>query len=71
MCGPQEMYRFVDKELEKLNLEPKYIRRELFGKVYIPKNKDGRRLADLKYGYIHPCCSFLLTDIEIEVPPVK
>ncbi|HHZ03054.1 MAG TPA: iron-sulfur cluster-binding domain-containing protein [Tissierellia bacterium] len=141
MCGPQEMYRFLDRELEKLNLERKYIRRELFGefynpqseddypadvpnnikitvsimgekqvvsgnsndsilqtlerngisapsrcrsgecgwchsylisgKVYTPKHLEGRRLADFKYGYVHPCCSFPLTDIEIEVPPVK
>ncbi len=138
MCGPQVMYRFVDKEIEKLGLEQKYIRHELFGevhnpsayadypkdvpgevkivvhirdkeysitassgmtilqsldangiamasrcrsgicgwchsylkkgRVYIPKEVDGRRLADEKYGYIHPCCSFPLSDIEIEAP---
>lgn len=141
LCGPQQMYRFVDGELEKLGLERKYIRHELFGefhnpkqeadyptdapdtvkitvsvrgetqtvtgsandsilqtlerngiavpsrcrsgecgwchsrlisgKVYIPKALDGRRLADEKYGYIHPCCSFPLSDIEIEVPAAK
>lgn len=141
LCGPQQMYRFVDGELEKLGLEPKYIRHELFGefhnpkqeadypadapetvkitvtiqgesctvtgsandsilqtlekheiavpsrcrsgecgwchsrlisgKVYIPKALDGRRLADSKYGYVHPCCTFPLSDIEIEVPAAK
>lgn len=141
LCGPQQMYRFVDKELEKLGLERKYIRHELFGefhdpkqkadypsgapdtvriavtvrgetrtvtgsandsilqtlersgiavpsrcrsgecgwchsrlisgKVYIPKALDGRRLADEKYGYIHPCCTFPLSDIAIEVPAAK
>lgn len=141
LCGPQAMYRFADKELEKLNLERKYIRHELFGevhdpntlegypgtdqetvkitvnirdtsktvtgkatdtilqtlekngiavptrcrsgecgfchsrlcsgKVYVPSSVDGRRLADLKYGYIHPCVTFPLSDIEIEVPADK
>ena len=41
------------------------------GKVYIPKSVDGRRLADFKYGYIHPCVSFPLSDLEIEVPADK
>lgn len=141
LCGPQQMYTFVDKELEKLSLEKKYIRHELFGemhnpkekedypdgapetiritvtvrdetrtvtgsandsvlqilekngirvpsrcrsgecgwchsrlisgKVYIPKEIDGRRMADLKYGYIHPCAAFGLSDLEIEVPAAK
>ena len=29
------------------------------------------READFIYGYIHPCCSFPLSDLVIEVPPVK
>lgn len=41
------------------------------GQVYIPKTVDGRRLADLKFGYIHPCVSFPLSDLEIEVPADK
>lgn len=40
------------------------------GDVYIPKSVDGRREADIKFGYIHPCCTFPLSDIVIEVPPV-
>ena len=40
------------------------------GEVYVPKSVDGRREADLQYGYIHPCCSFPLSDLVIEVPPV-
>lgn len=141
LCGPQQMYAFVDQELEKLSLERKYIRHELFGemhdpkacpdypadapqtiritvtirdetktvtgsandtilqvlekngirvpsrcrsgecgwchsrlisgKVYIPKEIDGRRMADVKYGYIHPCAAFGLSDLEIEVPAAK
>ena len=141
LCGPQQMYAFVDKELEKLGLEKKYIRHEMFGefhnpgsqadypegvpekvkirvtiqdntyeiegssndsvmqilekngisaparcrsgecgfchshlisgKVYVPKALEYRRLADYKFGCIHPCCSFPLTDLEINVPASK
>lgn len=141
LCGPQQMYEFVDKELEKIGLPKKYIRHEMFGefhnpasqpdypagvpekikitvtiqdktyiifgsssdsvmqtieknglavparcrsgecgfchshlisgKVYVPKHLEYRRLADYKFGCIHPCCSFPLTDLEINVPPAK
>ena len=141
LCGPQAMYRFVDKEIEKLGIRKKFVRHELFGEyfnpaseadypanvadrfnitvisgdekttvtgtpdesilrtlekngiaapahcrsgecgwchsylasgnVYVPKSVDGRRAADLQYGYIHPCCSFPLSDLVIEVPPMK
>lgn len=141
LCGPQQMYQFVDKELEKLNLPKKYIRHEMFGefhnpasqedypagvpekvkitvtiqdktqtveglssdsvmqtlekngisvparcrsgecgfchshlisgKVYVPKHLEYRRLADYKFNCIHPCCSFPLTDLEINVPVAK
>lgn len=40
----------------------------LSGDVYIPEDTDGRREADKLYGYIHPCASFPLSDLEIEVP---
>lgn len=39
------------------------------GDVYVPSTVDGRRLADFDYGYIHPCCSFPLSDIEIVISP--
>ncbi len=141
LCGPQQMYEFVDKELEKLGLAKKYIRHEMFGEfhnpasqpdypacvpekvkitvtiqdktyiifgsssdsvmqiieknglaaparcrsgecgfchshlisgeVYVPKHLEYRRLADYQFGCIHPCCSFPLTDLEINVPPAK
>ncbi|MCQ2592987.1 MAG: iron-sulfur cluster-binding domain-containing protein [Treponema sp.] len=145
LCGPQAMYNFVDKELEKLGLEKKYIRHEMFGevhgksgfddapknslgempaevhikvkvldeikeatgssddtilqilekngievpsrcrsgecgwchsyiksgKVYIPAKLDFRRKADEKFGWIHPCCSFALSDLEMEIAPSK
>ena len=141
LCGPQQMYEFVDKELEKLGIAKKYIRHEMFGEfhnpasqpdypagvpervkitvtiqdktyiifgsssdsvmqiieknglsaparcrsgecgfchshlisgeVYVPKHLEYRRLADYQFGCIHPCCSFPLTDLEINVPPAK
>lgn len=141
ICGPQQMYDFLNTELEKLNLEKKYIRHEMFGefhnpstqpdypadvpetvkitvtiqditttvtgssndsvmqtleknnisvparcrsgecgfchshllsgKVYVPKNLEYRRLADYKFDCIHPCCSFPLTDLTINVPVAK
>ena len=141
ICGPQQMYNFLDGELGKLNKEKKYIRHEMFGefhnpasqsdypenvpdevkitvtiqdetytvvgktgdsvmqtleknkiavparcrsgecgfchshlisgKVYVPEALEYRRLADYKFGCIHPCCSFPLTDLEINVPGAK
>lgn len=43
----------------------------LRGDVYIPQEIDGRRAADKQFGYIHPCCSFPLSDIEIDVPAMS
>lgn len=40
------------------------------GDVYIPEDADGRRMADKKFGWIHPCCSFPLSDVELCVYPV-
>jgi len=141
LCGPQAMYNFMDKELEKLNLEKKYVRREMFGEIHsaktqagypgstaaevkitvticnetrtvtgssddtilqilekngiavpnrcrsgecgwchtlvksgtywMPEKLDFRRKADLKYNFIHPCCTFPLSDMELDVPPAK
>ncbi len=45
--------------------------RLISGEVYTPKSVDGRREADLQYGYIHPCCAFPLSDLVIEVPVSK
>ena len=139
LCGPQAMYNFMDKELEKLGLRRKFIRHELFGEyrhpernadypqsaagktfrlhvkmwdahydidcradesllnameraglpapsdcrsgvcgwcrsrlvegqVYVPTSVDGRRMADLQFGYVHPCCTFPLSDVYLDVP---
>ena len=39
----------------------------LSGKVYCPKQTEHRREADRKFGYIHPCCTFPISDIAIKV----
>ena len=41
--------------------------RLISGKVKMPKGRDSRRLADERYGYIHPCCAYPMGDIEIEI----
>lgn len=38
------------------------------GKVYCPKEIDGRRIADHTFNWIHPCASYPLSDITLEVP---
>lgn len=42
----------------------------LSGNVYIPQDVDGRRMADLKFGWIHPCATYAAGDVAIEVYPV-
>lgn len=44
--------------------------RLISGNVYVPADADGRRLGDKKFGWIHPCASFPLSDIELEVFPI-
>ncbi|MBI4832778.1 MAG: iron-sulfur cluster-binding domain-containing protein [Candidatus Lindowbacteria bacterium] len=138
VCGPQAMYKFVEGELQTLNLPHKRIRREVFGEVkditqasgfplkvadetfrlkvhiggatteiparaaesvlvameranlappsecrsgecgfcrslliggdvFLSPEIDGRRAADKLFGYIHPCSSYPVTDIEVAV----
>lgn len=43
--------------------------RLLSGEVFIPASMDGRRLADDEAGYIHPCSTWALSDLEIEIFP--
>ena len=42
--------------------------RLLAGSVFIPKDNELRRWADVEYGYIHPCSSFATSDLTLEVP---
>jgi len=43
--------------------------RLISGEYYMPESMDGRRYADRKFGWIHPCCTYPLSDMEIEVFP--
>ena len=42
--------------------------RLISGEVFISPESDGRRLADKKFGFFHPCSSYPLSDLEIDVP---
>ena len=42
--------------------------RLISGECTIPQEHDSRRKADLKFGYLHPCCTYPDSDMEIEVP---
>ena len=35
------------------------------GTVFIPARTEHRRKADLAYGYLHPCCSFPTSDLQL------
>jgi len=39
------------------------------GDVFVPEKLDKRRMADVAAGYIHPCCSYPLSDVTIEIWP--
>jgi ferredoxin-NADP reductase len=138
ICGPQAMYSFLDKELAKLHLPARLVRREVFGEaeeprrlpgfpegneaktftvrvniadevctvqasggetllvsleragleppsrcrsgecgfcraklisgnVYVSPMNDGRRIADKAYGWIHPCSSYPVSDLDIRI----
>jgi ferredoxin-NADP reductase len=41
--------------------------RLISGEVHINPDSDGRRAADKQFGYIHPCSSYPLTDLEVSV----
>jgi ferredoxin-NADP reductase len=38
------------------------------GDVYISPENDGRRAADKRFGYVHPCASYPVTDLEVTIP---
>ena len=41
------------------------------GQVFVPEKMEYRRSADITYGAIHPCCTFPLSDLVIEIPLSK
>jgi ferredoxin-NADP reductase len=38
------------------------------GDVFISTENDGRRAADRRFGYVHPCASYPVTDLEVAIP---
>lgn len=42
--------------------------RLISGKYHVNKENEFRRQADFKFNFIHPCCTFPESDMEIEVP---
>lgn len=38
------------------------------GEYSVPEGHDYRRAADIKFGFIHPCCTYPDSDMEIDVP---
>lgn len=43
--------------------------RLISGEYFMPETMDGRREADKKFGWIHPCRTYPLSDMEIEIFP--
>ncbi len=39
------------------------------GDVFVVPDSDGRRAADKQFGFIHPCSSYPLSDLDLKVPP--
>ncbi len=42
--------------------------RLISGDIFVSPESDGRRLADKKFGFFHPCSSYPISDLEIDVP---
>lgn len=40
----------------------------LAGEYHVAEGRDGRREANRKFGFIHPCVTYPLSDMEIDVP---
>ena len=38
-----------------------------FGKVFVPESRDGRRTGDAGAGWVHPCVTYPLSDIVLEI----
>ena len=43
----------------------------LAGEYRVAEGRDGRREADIKFGFLHPCVTYPCSDMEIDVPPVE
>ena len=43
----------------------------LGGEYVVAEGRDGRREADRKFGFLHPCVTYPAGDMEIDVPPAE
>lgn len=43
----------------------------LGGDFQVAEGRDGRREADRKFGLVHPCVTYPLSDMELDVPPAE
>ena len=43
----------------------------LGGEFVVAEGRDGRRAADRKFGFVHPCVTYPQADMEIDVPPAE
>ncbi len=43
----------------------------LGGDFTVAEGRDGRRLADRKFGFVHPCVTYPQADMAIDVPPAE
>ncbi len=43
----------------------------LSGDFQVAEGRDGRREADRKFGFVHPCVTYPLSDMELDVPPAE
>jgi ferredoxin-NADP reductase len=41
--------------------------RLISGEVFIPEGRDDRRMADAEFGYLHPCTTWPLSDLALQV----
>lgn len=41
------------------------------GKIFVNPENDGRRKGDKKFGFFHPCSSYPLSDLQIQIPSFK
>ncbi len=48
LCGPQGLYRYEEKELEKLNIRRKFIRFEIFGEYALTPEKEGELVGRIQ-----------------------
>lgn len=82
ICGREYLFPCAAEESVLVSMEKAHIQvpsrcrggecsychaRLISGNVYVPENMDYRRMADYDFGNIHPCCTFPISDISLEI----